>query len=103
MVPAIVLRLDESVNIGGERGQRLIRPQPVVALLPVAIFDALQQPCLANLHILIQVGAGNGQEFHPLKKRVIRILSLFEHTTVELHPGVVPAVEEVLFRVFPGH
>ena len=103
IVPATVLRGHKAVNLGGQRGQRLFGAQAVVARLAVAVFNALHQPGLADFDILIQIRSGDGQKLHPLQQRVCRVFGLFKHTPVELHPGVVPAVEKLLFLRSSGH
>ena len=97
LVPAAILGIDKGVDFSGEHGQRLIGTEAVVSLLAVAVFNALQQPGLANLNILVQVVARDGQEFDPFQQGICRVFGFFEDTPVELHPGVVPAVEELLF------
>jgi hypothetical protein len=93
LVPAPVLRGHKLVNLGGQHRERFGGAQPVVAGLAVAVFNALHQAGLADLHVFIEVRAGNGQELHAFQQRVRRVFGLFEHTPVELHPGVVPAVK----------
>src|SRR5580698_8680535 len=68
IVPTAILRGHKLVNIGCEPFQRLVRPQPVVARLAIAVLNALHQSGLANFHILVQVRAGNGQELHPFEQ-----------------------------------
>jgi hypothetical protein len=102
-VPAAVLRFHKAVNIRGQRGEGFVGAQAVVAGLAVAVLDALHEAGLADFNVLVEVGAGNGQELDPLQQRVGGVLGLLEHTPVELHPGVVPAVEELLFVSRSGH
>ena len=103
VVPALVLRLHEAVNIGGQHGQRFVRTQAVEARLAVAVLDALHQAGLTDLDVLVQVRARDGQKLYPLQQRVCRIFRLFKHTPVKLHPGVVPPVEELLFLWVSSH
>ena len=96
----MILRGHKVVNLRGQHRKRLVGPQAVVAGLTIAVFNALHQPGLANLDILVQVRPRDGQKFHPLQQRIGRVLGLFKHTPVELHPGVVPAVEKLGFCVY---
>ena len=91
------------MNVGGEHGEGLVGAQAVEARLAVAVFNALHQAGLADFDVLVEVGAGDGQELDPLQQRVGGVLGFFEHTPVELHPGVVPAVEELLFLSGSSH
>ena len=103
LVPAAVLRGHKAVNLGGQGGQRLVGAQAVVALLAVAVFNALHQAGLADFDILVEIGAGDGEKLDPLEQRIGRVFGLFQHAPVELHPGEVPAVEEFLFLRSRGH
>jgi hypothetical protein len=85
------------VNLGGQHGEGFVGAQAVEARLAVAVLDALQEAGLADFDVLIEVGGGDGEELDPLQQRVDGVFSLFKHTPVELHPGVVPAIEELLF------
>ncbi len=96
-VPAAVLRVHKAVNFGGQRGEGFVGAQAVVARFAVAVLDALQEAGLADFHVLVEVGGGDGEELDPLQQRIGGILGLFKHTPVELHPGVVPTIEELLF------
>jgi len=58
---------------------------------------------LADFNVFVQVVARDRKELHPFEQRVGRVFGLFKHTPVELHPGVVPAVEELLFLCRSGH
>src|ERR1039458_8707010 len=49
--------------------------------------------------VFVQVVGRDGQELHPLQQRVGRVLGLLKHTPVELHPGVVPAIKQLLFPI----
>ena len=103
LVPAAVLRFNEAVNIGRQHGQRLVGTKPVKARLAVAVLDPLHQSGLANFNVLVEVVGGDRQEFDPLQQRIAGVFGLFKHTPVKLHPGVVPAVEELLFLGVPCH
>ncbi len=103
LVPALVLRGHKAVNFGSEDGKGLVRAQAVVAGFAVAVFNALQQAGLADFNVFVEVGAGDGQEFDALQQGVGGVFSLFEHTAIELHPGVVPAVEKLGFPCASGH
>ena len=85
------------MNLGSQHGQRFVGAQAVVTRLAIAVFNALHEAGLADFDVLVEVGAGNRQELDPLQQRVGGVFGLFEHTTVELHPGVVAAVEKLLF------
>ena len=102
-VPAVVLGLDEGVDFGGEGGQGLVRAKAVVALLAIAVFDALHEAGLADFHIFVEVGAGDGKKLDPLEEGIRRVFRFFEDTTIELHPGVVASGEELLFLLGSGH
>ncbi len=102
LVPAVVLGGHKGVNLGGEGGQGFVGAQAVVAGLAVAVLNALHQAGLADFHIFVEVGAGDGQELDALQQRVRGVFGLFQHTAIELHPGVVAAVEELLFLCSSG-
>ena len=102
-VPAMVLRGHKAVHLGRQLGQRFGWAQAVKARPTRAILNALHQAGLADLNLLIQVRAGNGQELDPLQQRGCLVPGFFEHTPVELHPGVVPAVKELLFLCCSRH
>ena len=91
------------MNLGGEDGQRFVGAKAVVARLAVAVFNALHEAGLADLDVLVEVGAGDGEELDALEQRIGGVLGFFEDTAVELHPGVVAAVEELLFLCGSGH
>ena len=103
VIPAAILRVHKAVNIGCQHGQGFFGAQAVVARLAVAVLNALHEAGLANFNVLVEVGAGNGQELDPLQQRVGGVFGLFKHTPVELHPGVVAAVEKLLFWGGSGH
>ena len=103
LVPAVVLRGHKAVNLGGQGLKRFVWPQAVVARLAVAILNSLHQAGLPDLDILIQVRACDRQKLYALQQRVGRILRLFKHTPIELHPGVVPSVEKLCFLCISGH
>ena len=94
LVPAAVLGVDKAVDFGGEDGEGFVGAQAVVALLAVAVFNALHEAGLADFDILVEVGAGDGQELDPLQQGIGGVLGFFKDTPVELHPGVVPAVKK---------
>ena len=97
LVPAVVLGVDKGVDFGGEDGQRLVGAQAVVARLAVAVFNALHEAGLADFDVFVEVGAGDGEELDPLEQRIGGVFGLFEDTAIELHPGVVASVKELLF------
>ena len=81
------------MDFGGQRGQGFVRAQAVVARLAVAVLDALHEAGLADFDVFVEVAAGDGQELDPLEQGIGRVLGLFEHATVELHPGRIASVE----------
>ena len=103
LVPAAVLRGHEAVDLGGEHGERLVGAQAVVARLAVAVFNALHEAGLADLDVFVEIGAGDGQELDALEQGIGGVLGLFKDAPVELHPGVVASVEELLFLRCSGH
>ena len=103
LVPAAVLRGHKAVNLGGEHGEGFVGAQAVVAGLAVAVLNALHEAGLADFNVFVEVGAGDGQELDALQQRIGRVFGFFKHTPVELHPGVVPAVEKLLFLCGSGH
>ena len=103
VVPAAVLGFDEGVDFGGEGGERLIGTKAVVALLAVAVFNALHEAGLADFHIFVKVGTGNGEKLDPFEERIGGVFSFFEDAAIELHPGVVASGKELLFLFRSGH
>ena len=103
LVPALVLVVHKAVDLGVQHGERLFGAQAVVAGLAVAVFDALHQAGLADFNVLVEIRGGDGQKLDPFQQRIGQVLGLFEHTPVELHPGVVPSVEQLLLLRNFGH
>jgi hypothetical protein len=103
LIPAAVLGVNEAVNFDGELGERFVGAQAVVTWLAVAVFNALHEAGLADLDVLIEVGAGDGEELDALEHRIGRIFGFFQDAAIELHPGEVPAVEQFLFLCRAGH
>ena len=103
VVPAAVLGVDKAVDFGGEDGEGFVGAQAVVARLAVAVFNALHEAGLADFDVLVEVGAGDGEELDALEQGIGGVFGFFKHTPVELHPGVVAAVEELLFWSRSGH
>ncbi len=73
LVPAAVLRSHKRVNLGGQHGEGFVGAQAVVAGLAIAVFDALHEAGLADFDVLIEVRAGNGQEFDALQQGIGRV------------------------------
>ena len=103
IVPAAVLRGHKAVNLGSELGKRLFGAQAVVAGLAVSVLDALHQPGLADFDVLVEIRPRDGEKLHALQQRIRWVFSLLQHAPVELHPGVVPAIEKRLFLGSSGH
>ncbi len=103
LVPAAVLGGDEFVDFGGEHGEGLIGAQAVVTGLAVAVLDALHEAGLAHLDVFVEVVGGDGEELDAFQQGVGGVLGFLQDAAVELHPGVVPAVEELLFVGSSGH
>ena len=55
LVPAVVLGGHKGVNVGCQRGQRLVGPEAVEAGLAIAVFNALHEPGLADLNIFVEI------------------------------------------------
>jgi hypothetical protein len=96
-VPATILGGEEVVDVLGEDGKRLIGAIAVVAGLAVAVFNALHEAGLADLNVLVEVVAGNGEELDAFEKRIGGVFGFLKDAAVELHPGVVATVKELLF------
>ncbi len=103
VIPARVLCIDKAMNLGRQRVQRLVRPQPVVPRLPESVLNPLHQPGLADFDILVEIAARDGKEFHALQQRIGGIVRLFQNSPVELHPGFIPSLEQPLFCCRSGH
>jgi hypothetical protein len=58
---------------------------------------------LADFNVLVEIRPRDGEKLHALQQRIRRVLSFFQHAPVELHPGVVPAIEKRLFLGSSGH
>ncbi len=97
VIPALILGGNEAVDLGRQDGQGLVGAVAVVALLAVAVFNALHEAGLANFNVLVEVRGGDGEKLDPLEERIGGVLSFLEHAPVELHPGEVAAVKELLF------
>jgi hypothetical protein len=102
-VPALILGGDEGVNVGGEGGERLVRPETVEAGLAIAVLNALHEARLPDFDVFVEVGGGDGEELDALEQRIGGVLRFFKDTAIELHPGVIAAVEEFLFLRGSGH
>ncbi len=103
VVPAAILGVDKGVDFGGEGGEGLVRTKSVVALLAVAVFNALHEAGLADFHILVEIGAGNGEKLDPFEERIGGVFSFFENAAIELHPRVVASGKELLFLLRSSH
>ena len=98
-----ILGVDKGVDFGGEGVEGLVGAEAVVAGLAVAVFNALHEAGLADFDVLVEVGAGDGEELDALEERVGGVFGFFEDAAIELHPGVVAAVKELLFLRSSGH
>ncbi len=85
------------MDFGGEGGEGFLGAEAVVAGLAIAVLDALHEAGLADLDVLVEVGAGDGEELDALEQRIGGVFGFLEDAAIELHPGVVAAVEELLF------
>ena len=85
------------MDFGGEGGEGFVGAQAVVAGFAVAVFNALHEAGLADFDVFVEVGAGDGEELDALEQGIGRVLGFFQDAAIELHPGVVAAVEELLF------
>ena len=103
LVPAVVLCGDKGVDFGGEGGEGFVGAEAVEAGLAVAVLDALHEAGLADFDVLVEVGAGDGEELDALQQGIGGVFGFFKDAAVELHPGVVAAVEELLFLRSSGH
>ena len=72
-------------------------------MLTVAVFNALHESGLADFHILVEIGTGDGKKLDPFKERIGRVFGFFEDAPIELHPGVVASGKELLFLLRRGH
>ena len=103
MVPAVVLGGDELVNVGGEAVKGFVGTEAVEPGLAVAVFNALHEAGLADFDVLVEVGAGDGEELYAFQQGIGGVFRLFKDAAVELHPGVISSVEELLFWGGSGH
>jgi hypothetical protein len=69
-------------GLKGLRGSGTVRPRRGLAGADVPL-----EPGHAHHEELVQVGAEDGEELHPLQQRDAGILGLLEHPAVELEPG----------------
>ena len=100
---AVVLGGDEVVYFGGESLEGLVWTESVIAGFAISVLDALHEASLANFDVFIEVGGGDCQELDALEQRVGGVFCLFQYPAIELHPGVVASVEELLFLSGSGH
>jgi hypothetical protein len=103
LIPALVLGCDELVDVGGEDFKGLVGAKAVVSGLAIAVFNALHESGLAHLNVLVKIVGGDGEEFYALQEGVGGVLGFLEDAPIELHPGVIPSVEELLFVRSLGH
>jgi len=78
------LFVHQAVRLGGDLAQQFLRAHVVRAGVHRTGDHLLLQARHANLEKLVQIGAGDAQEFEAFKQRCGRILGLFEHAPVEL-------------------
>jgi hypothetical protein len=91
------------VDFSGEGVEGLGGAEAVEAGLAVAVLNALHEAGLADFNVFIEVGAGDGEELDAFKQGVGRVFGFFQDTSIELHPGVVASVEELLFLRSSSH
>ncbi len=91
------------MNVGGELGEGFVGAQAVEAGFAVAVLNALHKAGLAHLNVFVEVVAGDGEELYPLEQGVGHVFGFLKDTPIELHPGVVAAVEKLLFVCSSGH
>ena len=103
IVPATILGGDEAMDFSCESVQRFIGAKAVVARLPVTVLNALHEAGLPNFDVFVEVGAGDGQKFDAFKQGIRRIFGFLQNPPIELHPGVVPAIEQLLFLRSTSH
>jgi hypothetical protein len=58
---------------------------------------------LADFNVFVEVGAGDGEELDAFEQGVGGVFCFFEDTAIELHPGGVASVEELLFLCGSSH
>ncbi len=92
--PAGVLLIHHVADALVDRQQRFARRQPVEVALDDFAFDLLLDAGDAHLEELIQVRAGDRQEFHPLQERIARVQRFVHHPLIKIQPAQL-AVEEV--------
>jgi hypothetical protein len=103
VIPTPILVFDEAVDFGRERREGFVRAKSVIALLAVAVLNALHEAGLTDLDIFIQVGARDSKKLDPLEERIGVVSGLFKDTPIELHPGMVASGKELLFLLRSGH
>jgi len=78
------LRLGRELLAGdADRVQLLRRREPVRAGIERAGFDLIDEPSHSDHEELVQVGAEDREELHPLQQRVGGVLRLFENPLLE--------------------
>ena len=91
----------EAVDVFGEGVEALLFGKAVIVVaagLVVAVFNALQNACDADLNEFVEVGRGDGEELDAFEEWVGFVLRFFEHATIEEEPGFVTIEEEVARR-----
>ena len=87
LTPAVVLILYEFVNVRAELRHQVGCREPVGPRLGAPLLCLLQQPRHAHFDKFIQIASRNAEKLHPLKKGILGVERLFQHSSVELHPG----------------
>ena len=57
--------------------------------LLVPVLHLLQHASHADFDEFVQIACGDAKEFHALKQGIRGVASLFEHSLVELQPGIM--------------
>ena len=86
LVPAAILTLHKVAQLGRVAVEGLFRRQAVRSHLVVAIFNSLHDAGDANLDKFVEIGGGDGQEFHALQQRIREVLSFLQNAAVEAQP-----------------
>ena len=95
--PTTVLIIHHPANSPVDRSECLCRRKPVNTALHHFTFHLLLDASHPDLEKLVQVGAGDAEEFNALKKWVLRVERFIEHPLVELQPAQF-AVDKMVRR-----
>jgi hypothetical protein len=86
VIPAGVLIANEKLHIVDQVVEGFLGSQAIRTALFVSVFNPLQHSGDANLHELIEIAGGYGQELYSLQQRIGGILGFLQDTPVEAHP-----------------